>query len=729
MVPVLLLNSLTFGADWLELQRDPSREGYIQERVNVPVQQIHHISIGEEISGTLVIIDNDIYYATVHGTVGSVSLIDGTKHWSRNLNGTISSAISASHTEIFVVTEEGHAYCLSTKNGAILWTMSLGFNVKAPLMKYFRYLYILGEDGSVFCLNAFDGKVLWNSNILGTLLTSPSLKQNYLYIVTQEGRLFCVDAYNGRTRWVFEMDNTSRSSPMPSTEIILIADDDGEVYGVDFIKGTAYFKKSIKLPVTSPFSYGYFDRRMVIAGTENAYTAFGSANGNKMWAYSVDNAVVPPMGTGDRIWIPGKNNTLVALDSFTGGKIFETALDSTISAAMAVSNGRIVVGTQKGSIYVFSSQESDYTIDIQPPIGVVVPGQSFAFEVNVLTSENFNDTIMLTVGGFPCSCKGVGRYFEQSSINESGKVRLVIDTTDEATPERFRLTVSAYSQSGIKRSASSVLSIQDSKDQNILAFEQINNVKSGQDFTIDLMISKAANVRSIQSLVSFPTEHLFLHKIEAGTFYGERHDDFIFDQGRDNLKGIARIGLTKKDIGAPGSGSIARFHFRAKKTGTATISILLPSVRDTFLQEISYIKTNYDLTILPGIQKVIELRIAKPTILIDGAEWPLDAPPVIIQGRTLVPIRRIAEEMETTVSWDAHEQKVTLNRFDIEIELWIGRPTCKVNGIEKPLPSDVAPSIIQNRTFLPLRFVAEELGGSIEWFSDTQRILITYPSY
>jgi hypothetical protein len=291
------------------------------------------------------------------------------------------------------------------------------------------------------------------------------------------------------------------------------------------------------------------------------------------------------------------------------------------------------------------------------------------------------------------------------------------------------LTVSAYSQSGIKRSASSVLSIQDSKDQNILAFEQINNVKSGQDFTIDLMISKAANVRSIQSLVSFPTEHLFLHKIEAGTFYGERQDDFIFDQGRDNLKGIARIGLTKKDIGAPGSGSIARFHFRAKKTGTATISILLPSVRDTFLQEISYIKTNYDLTILPGIQKVIELRIAKPTILIDGAEWPLDAPPVIIQGRTLVPIRRIAEEMETTVSWDAHEQKVTLNRFDIEIELWIGRPTCKVNGIEKPLPSDVAPSIIQNRTFLPLRFVAEELGGSIEWFSDTQRILITYPSY
>lgn len=721
--------STVLGADWTELQKDPAREGYIQDRINLPIKEAFRYSAGDSLSGTLTIINNEIGFTTLNGSVGLISLVDGKEIWKRSFPEKFTSGMVAAESEFFVVTETGNVMALSKSNGAILWTLALGYTVKAPMAKYFRYLYILGEDGTVSCLNAFDGKVLWTNTIMGTLLTAPAMKQNNIYMATKQGRLFCLDAYNGRTRWVFEMDASSQSSPIPSTEILIIGDDDGNVYGVDFIKGTSYYKQSIEHPVTTPFAYGYFDKRMLVAGSGSTYTAFGTSNGKPMWSYKVDKAIVPPIGAGDKIWFPGSNHTLIAADAFAGTKAIEMQLDSNISAAMAMSNGRIAVGTEKGTIYVFCSKENDYSIQIKPDIGVMTPGQVYSFQIFVSADSNFNDNITFTVGGFPCSCKGVGRYFDRTTINSSGMLNLVIDTTEDASPERFRVIVSAYSQSGIKREASSLLVIQPSLNMNILEFGPIQPVQAGQDFSVDLYIKDAVNIRSVLSKIKYPSEELFLHRVEAGKFFGTEASAYFFDWSKDDASGTALIGLTKKDIGAPGTGTVARLHFRAKKPADIELFMEQTSVRDSFLQEVAYQTKKIDIALVPGKQKLIQLSIAKPTIIIDNAEYALDAPPLIQQGRTLVPIRRIAEEMEALVSWEPIDQKVTLTRYDKVIELWIGRPRCKVNGFEKNLPSDVAPLIHQQRTYLPLRFVAEELDGTVEWIADTQTIKIRYPGY
>jgi outer membrane protein assembly factor BamB len=721
--------SIAFGADWTEIQKDPAREGYIQDRINLPIKEAFKYSVGDSLSGTLTIINNEIAYTTLNGTVGVISLIDGKELWKRNFSEKFTSAMTSSESELFVVTESGIVMALSKNNGAILWSLPLGYAVKAPLARFFRYLYVLGEEGTVSCINAFDGKVLWTNTIMGSLLTAPAMKQNFIYMISQQGRLFCLDAYNGRTRWVFEMDASSKSSPIPSTEILVIGDDEGYVYGVDFIKGTSYFKKSIESPVTSPFAYGYFDKRMMVAGTDTSYTAFGTSNGNPMWSYKVERASVPPIGAGDKIWFPGAMHTLLAVDAFSGTKASEMKLDSDISTAMAISNGRIAVGTEKGSIYVFCPSDNDFSIEMKPDIGVMTPGQIYSFQINVSTDKDFNDNIAFTVGGFPCSCKGVGRYFDRTTINGSGTLNLVIDTTDDASPERFRVTISAYSQSGIKRETSSVLVIQPSLSINMLEFGPIQPVQAGQDFSVDLHIKDAVNIRSILSKIKYPSDQLFLHRAEPGLFFGDDATKYIFDWLNDDETGTLLIGLTKKDIGAPGSGTVARLYFRAKKPADIELSFEQTSIRDSFLQEVAFQTKKLELAIVQGKQKLIQLGIAKPYIIIDNAEYKLDAPPVIQQGRTLVPIRRIAEEMEAEVGWEAIDQRVTLNRFDKKIELWIGRPRCKVNGVEKDLPSNVSPVILQQRTFLPLRFVAEELDGIVEWIADTQTIKIRYPGY
>jgi len=129
---------------------------------------------------------------------------------------------------------------------------------------------------------------------------------------------------------------------------------------------------------------------------------------------------------------------------------------------------------------------------------------------------------------------------------------------------------------------------------------------------------------------------------------------------------------------------------------------------------------------------IIKLQIGSKVILINNEAGSLDAPPFIDKnsGRTLVPIRPVVEAIDGNIDWNNDERKVTITKDNIKIELWIGKITALVNGKEVKIDPDkpVAPVIVSGRTFLPLRFVTENLGFKVDWDAATQTITLTYPN-
>jgi hypothetical protein len=128
-------------------------------------------------------------------------------------------------------------------------------------------------------------------------------------------------------------------------------------------------------------------------------------------------------------------------------------------------------------------------------------------------------------------------------------------------------------------------------------------------------------------------------------------------------------------------------------------------------------------------QTVIVLQIGKSRFTVNGGAVTLDSPPIIKNGRTLVPIRAIIEALGGAVSWDGTARRATVTLGRTTIELWIGRNTATVTGTSTPIDSTnakVVPEIISGRTMLPLRFVSESLGCSIVWADATKTITITY---
>lgn len=122
----------------------------------------------------------------------------------------------------------------------------------------------------------------------------------------------------------------------------------------------------------------------------------------------------------------------------------------------------------------------------------------------------------------------------------------------------------------------------------------------------------------------------------------------------------------------------------------------------------------------------IVLQIGSPVMTVNGAEQKIDEEgtvPVIVNERTLVPIRAIIEAMGGTVGWDGEKREVSLDYNGDNIRLVIDSTTAYFNG--KAAELDTAPAIINERTMLPIRFIAESFGFDVAWDGDTQKITIT----
>jgi len=127
---------------------------------------------------------------------------------------------------------------------------------------------------------------------------------------------------------------------------------------------------------------------------------------------------------------------------------------------------------------------------------------------------------------------------------------------------------------------------------------------------------------------------------------------------------------------------------------------------------------------------IIELTIDEPEAFVinkvgELKVYTLDVPPTIVDGRTFVPLRFFGDVVGAEVLWDNEERKVTYTKKDRVIILYVDKKIAYVNGEEKEL--DVAPFIKNGRTLVPVRFVSENLDSLVEWNPNERTVRITYP--
>lgn len=127
-----------------------------------------------------------------------------------------------------------------------------------------------------------------------------------------------------------------------------------------------------------------------------------------------------------------------------------------------------------------------------------------------------------------------------------------------------------------------------------------------------------------------------------------------------------------------------------------------------------------------GKTNEIVMTVGSKTAYASGNTVEIDVEPIISNGRTMLPARFVAEELGASVEWDESSRKVVIQKDALKIELVVDSSIAYVNGREVALDS---PVFIRNgRTYTPVRFVAEKLGAKVEWIKRTKQVVITHYS-
>jgi len=123
---------------------------------------------------------------------------------------------------------------------------------------------------------------------------------------------------------------------------------------------------------------------------------------------------------------------------------------------------------------------------------------------------------------------------------------------------------------------------------------------------------------------------------------------------------------------------------------------------------------------------MIELRIGSKKATVSGKEVAMDAAPYIKKGSTLVPLRFIGEAFGATIDWQPKIGKGTINITLGENSIMIEIGNTTALVNGRKVTLTVPPEITSGRTFVPLRFISEAFGAEVQWIAETQTIRITY---
>jgi hypothetical protein len=181
--------------------------------------------------------------------------------------------------------------------------------------------------------------------------------------------------------------------------------------------------------------------------------------------------------------------------------------------------------------------------------------------------------------------------------------------------------------------------------------------------------------------------------------------------------------------------------FKVNKQGTVTVnSNMIESINGTYLftadlvdgengfaivaRDLAGNEATENITIKRVNEVVIKLVIGDTTAYIGSSTSMLDAPPFIEKGFTLVPLRFISEAFGASVDWNDALKVITINYRTLTIQLQVGSNVVLVGTEFKKL--DVPPKIVNGRTFVPIRFISETFGAEVGWDGATKTVTIVY---
>lgn len=255
----------------------------------------------------------------------------------------------------------------------------------------------------------------------------------------------------------------------------------------------------------------------------------------------------------------------------------------------------------------------------------------------------------------------------------------------------------------------------------------------GEIVTVPVTVSGNPGLAGFSFDITYNKAYLTPVNVGAGAIWDARITHNIVD-GVEPSGVLTVVGATTADITEDGILCNLRFRVSPSASGEFPLTLVNKGICNANYDTLDFSITNGKIivqeteTITPAPISPTPVKPQEPeepkeiSVYIDGKTVKFDVAPVIIDGRTLVPMRAIFEQLGAYVWWEDEIKTAIGVKDSIMVAIAIDKPTMRKN--DKDLALDVPAKLIDARTMVPLRAISEAYGCKVEWIDAKKQINI-----
>lgn len=312
--------------------------------------------------------------------------------------------------KLFVGTLDGLLFCIDVTSGRPIWFRNVGSSIRSSPSIGDDKVYFGTENNRVYALDIESGEQRWMTELKGPVYSSPAFYNNRVYVSSYDNHLHCLSSTNGLIFWSFNGFRSSfKASPSVGEQGIYIggAGENKYFYRVNH-NGSAKWQILTAAEIPSTAALDENDQTIYylnVAQQANIQlselTRLNTESKEKIWGYAAGGGVISssPVVADDKILFGGldKAFNIVGKD---GRLIFKQVLDAPIQGSPSVGRGVVLVGTNSGKLYAFTSSIM-FTLIPEKQLVNLFQGESTDININILADSPLKAPVKFSADNLP----------------------------------------------------------------------------------------------------------------------------------------------------------------------------------------------------------------------------------------------------------------------------------------------------------------------------------------
>jgi outer membrane protein assembly factor BamB len=369
-------------AEWPRFGQGPQGQSATAASLGPELFQAWVSETGGPVRSSAAISGSNAYVGSDDGYLYALDLETGELRWRYRIGSPIASSPAVASGRVFVGSDSGAVYCLLEEGdkrlagervGEQLWRFTAGGAVVgSPLVTLSGRAVFGSKDGSLYAVEVVSGKPAWTYHTQGPIAASPvkseepisvvdesgakRTERDVIFCASEDGCLYALTERDGRVLWQVSTGAPITNAPVVWAQRVLAVNDQGRVLALYARDGQEVWTQQLPgAPGGSPAIEG---RRVIVPLSTGRLVGLDLATGKSDWTTEVPGRIesTPISIQGPVLYVGSMEGHLYAIDKASGAVNWDFATGGAITASPAVAHGRLVCGSQDGSVYAFGDK-------------------------------------------------------------------------------------------------------------------------------------------------------------------------------------------------------------------------------------------------------------------------------------------------------------------------------------------------------------------------------------